>query len=167
MSSVEAARGAHRWLRAAAGTLLVSRRVPLFAHEVLGTERLRELARVLYHGDEDPSAVTRTEKPYTFGKSDGAYEVRLLLPFAAKGEIGLFKKNDELVIEVGTFRRHIGLPTSMAAMQPISRTATAIQRTRRARVADRHANTPATAAKKKPSMACWDFAEMSTIPAMR
>ena len=48
------------------------RRVPLFAHEVIGKERLEELARVLYHEGEDPAAVTRTEKPYTFGKTDGS-----------------------------------------------------------------------------------------------
>jgi arsenite/tail-anchored protein-transporting ATPase len=96
-----------------------TRRVPLFAHEVLGTQRLRELATVLYDKDEDPAAVTRTEKPYTFGKSDGFYEIRLLLPFAAKGEVGLFKKGDELVVEIGTLRRHIGLPRSMAGLQPV------------------------------------------------
>jgi len=92
-------------------------RVPLFAHEVLGKQRLQQLARVLYH-DQDPAAVTRTEKPYTFGKSDGAYEIRLILPFAAKGEVELFKKGDELVVEIGTLRRHIGLPRSMAALVP-------------------------------------------------
>ncbi len=95
------------------------RRVPLFAHEVLGKQRLQELAAVLYDKGEDPAAVTRTEKPYTFGKSDGFYEIRLLLPFAAKGEVGLFKKGDELVVEIGTLRRHIGLPRSMAALQPV------------------------------------------------
>jgi arsenite-transporting ATPase len=41
------------------------------------------------------------------------------MPFAEKAEIGLFKKQDELVVEVGTVRRHIGLPTSMAALQPV------------------------------------------------
>jgi arsenite-transporting ATPase len=40
------------------------------------------------------------------------------MPFTEKREIGLFKKNDELVVEVGTLRRHIGLPTTMAAMRP-------------------------------------------------
>jgi arsenite-transporting ATPase len=93
-------------------------RVPLFAHEVLGRRRLEDLARVLYAEKEDPSAVTRTEKPYTFGKQNGVYEVRILLPFATKGEIGLFKKGDELVVEIGTFRRHIGLPRSMTALLP-------------------------------------------------
>ena len=94
------------------------RRVPLFSHEVLGQQRLQEVARVLYAEGEDPSAVTRTEKPYTFEKRDGRYEVRLRLPFATRGEIGLFKKGDELVVEVGTLRRHIGLPRSMAGLMP-------------------------------------------------
>jgi arsenite-transporting ATPase len=94
------------------------KRVPLFAHEVLGKQRLEDLARILYPGDDDPSAVTRTERPYHFGKGNGVYEVRVQLPFATKGEIGLFKKGDELVVEVGTLRRHIGLPRSMAALQP-------------------------------------------------
>ncbi|HTM50093.1 MAG TPA: TRC40/GET3/ArsA family transport-energizing ATPase [Bryobacteraceae bacterium] len=94
------------------------KRVPLFTHEMLGRERLEELARALYQDKEDPAAVTRTEAPYTFEKIDGFYAVRLKLPFAAKGEIGLFKKGDELVVEIGTLRRHIGLPTSMASLSP-------------------------------------------------
>lgn len=94
------------------------KRVALFTHEVLGRERLEELAGVLYQEKEDPAAVVRTEAPFTFVKRDGHYEVRVQLPFAVKGEVGLFKKGDELVVEVGTLRRHIGLPTSMAALSP-------------------------------------------------
>lgn len=94
------------------------KRVPLFAREVLGRQRLEELGRVLYAGGEDPAAVTRTEKPYTFGKENGLYEVRVFLPFATNGEIELFKKADEIVVQIGTFRRHIGLPRSMASLSP-------------------------------------------------
>jgi arsenite-transporting ATPase len=94
------------------------KRVPLFTHEVLGRERLEELARALYAAREDPAAVVRTEAPYRFTKTDGHYEVRLSLPFAVKGEVSLFKKGDELVVEVGTLRRHIGLPTSMVGLSP-------------------------------------------------
>jgi arsenite-transporting ATPase len=94
------------------------KRVPLFTHEVLGAERLNELATALYGETEDPAAVTRTEAPYTFAKRNEHYEVRLMLPFAVKGEVGLFKKGDELVVQIGTLRRHIGLPTSMAALSP-------------------------------------------------
>ncbi|MGA2589354.1 MAG: TRC40/GET3/ArsA family transport-energizing ATPase [Bryobacteraceae bacterium] len=94
------------------------KRVPLFTHEVLGAERLNELSRALYAENEDPAAVTRTEAPYSFAKRDGHFEIQLQLPFAVKGDVGLFKKGDELVVQIGTLRRHIGLPTSMAALSP-------------------------------------------------
>ncbi|MEZ5402037.1 MAG: ArsA family ATPase [Bryobacteraceae bacterium] len=95
------------------------RRVPLFSQEVVGLERVRELARELYADGADPSAVTRTERPFEFVKKTDRYEVRLQTPFTGKGEVGLFKKGDELVVEVGTVRRHIGLPASMAPLEPV------------------------------------------------
>jgi arsenite-transporting ATPase len=94
------------------------KRIPQFQREVMGIERLEALAAQAYAPDENPAALLRTERAYSFHKEDGRYEVRLRLPFAAKGEVGLFKKGDELVVEVGTLRRHIGLPTSMAALSP-------------------------------------------------
>ena len=94
-------------------------RIPLFPREVLGIERLKAVADVLYQNGQDPAAVTRVNRPYTFEKSAaGEYSVRLELPFAVKGEVGLFKKGDELVVEIGTLRRHIGLPNTMAALVP-------------------------------------------------
>ena len=63
--------------------------------------------------------MTRTERPYSFVKRNGRYEVRLHAPFAEKGEVGLFKKGEELVIEVGTVRRHVGLPASMGGLSPV------------------------------------------------
>jgi arsenite-transporting ATPase len=94
------------------------KRVPLFTHEVLGADRLRDLSRALYSADEDPAAISRIEAPYSFVKRDEHYEIQLRLPFAVKGDVGLFKKGDELVVQIGTLRRHIGLPTSMAALSP-------------------------------------------------
>ena len=44
--------------------------------------------------------------------------MRMLLPFTTKGEVALFKKGDELVVEIGTLRRHIGLPRSMETLLP-------------------------------------------------
>jgi arsenite-transporting ATPase len=93
-------------------------KVPLFRNEVLGIERLGELAAVLYGNGSDPAAVTRTERPYSFVRTEGVYQVRVHMPFAQKGEIGLFKKDEDLIVEVGTLRRHIGLPTSMSGMAP-------------------------------------------------
>ena len=63
------------------------------------------------------------KSPILSGKRDGIYEIRVLLPFATKGEIGLFKKGDELVVEIGTLRRHIGLPRSMADADALARAA--------------------------------------------
>ncbi len=94
------------------------KRIPLFAEEVLGAKLLEELADRLYPAGEDPAALVRSERPYSFEKGADHYEVRLKLPFTEKGEVGLFKKNDELVVEIGSLRRHIGLPATMAALVP-------------------------------------------------
>jgi len=94
------------------------RRIPLFTHEVMGQDGLAELARHIYREGEDPAQVTRTEPPYSFHKENGGHEIRVNLPFAAKGDVGLYKKDDQLVIQIGTLRRHIGLPVSMAALTP-------------------------------------------------
>ena len=94
-------------------------RVPLFEHEVVGQERLADLARVLYQEpDIDPATRSRTEAPFRFEKNGKGYRIHLRLPFAVPGEVGVFKKGDDLVIEVGTLRRHVGLPTTMAALEP-------------------------------------------------
>jgi arsenite/tail-anchored protein-transporting ATPase len=94
------------------------RQVPLFSQEIFGYDRLKEFALSLYPEREDPSAAARTGAPYSFAKVGDHHEVRLEVPFTEKAEIGLFKKDDELVIEIGTIRRHVGLPTTMAALQP-------------------------------------------------
>jgi len=94
------------------------RRIPLFSHEVVGAGRLDTLAEALYSGDPDPAAVTRLTAPYEFRKVNSHYEVILHLPFVAKGDVKLFKKGDELVVEIGTLRRHVGLPTSMINLSP-------------------------------------------------
>ncbi len=98
------------------------RQVPMFAQEVVGLERLDRLADLLHELDPNPVAVTRTERPYSFDRRNGVHQVRVAMPFADKGEVGLFKKGDELVVEVGVFRRHIGLPTTLAALVPLRAT---------------------------------------------
>lgn len=94
------------------------RTVPLFDQEVVGYSRLLSMARRLYREGEDPSLITRENPPFSFVRSDDHYEVRVSMPFAVKGEVAVFKKHDELVVEVGTIRRHIGLPTTMTGMTP-------------------------------------------------
>ena len=92
------------------------KRVPLFAHEVLGKQRLEELARRAVSWRRRSIGRDANREALHFRKENGVYEIRVLLPFATKGEVGLFKKGDELVVEIGTLRRHIGLPRSMATL---------------------------------------------------
>jgi arsenite-transporting ATPase len=99
-----------------------TKRVPLFAEEVLGYRRLQFMAQQLYSANEDPATVTRDTPPHSFVREGDHYEVRISMPFAVKGEVSLFKKNDELVVEVGTIRRHIGLPTTMTNLMPVKAT---------------------------------------------
>jgi arsenite-transporting ATPase len=94
------------------------RQIPMFRNEVVGYDRLREMAQALYGSGDDPAASTRSAPPYTFAREGDHYEVRLELPFAEKAEVGLFKKDDDLVVEIGTVRRHIGLPTTMSNLTP-------------------------------------------------
>jgi len=90
-----------------------------FRDEVLGRARLEQLAHVPLRprrgpggGDADPAAlhVREARRRRLRGARDPA--------FADKHDVGLFKKGEELIVEVGTLRRHIGLPTSMASLTP-------------------------------------------------
>lgn len=94
------------------------RQVPMFREEVVGLEALERLADVLDTLDPDPTRVTQETSPYAFARAGGVYQVRVSLPFATRQEVRLFKKGDELVIEVGVIRRHVGLPQSIAGLHP-------------------------------------------------
>jgi arsenite/tail-anchored protein-transporting ATPase len=94
-------------------------RIPLFQDEVLGVERLKRLGHVLY-GSRDPSRCFYSEAPYRFRKVDGQYHLHLRLPFVTSEQVDLYKKLDEMVIRVGGYKRHIGLPQRVARCEPIS-----------------------------------------------
>jgi arsenite-transporting ATPase len=93
-------------------------RLPLFDDEVLGIERLRRLGTELY-GSRDPSKIYFQQAPYRFRKADGNYHLHLRLPFVSSNDIHLFKKGDELIIRLGTLKRHVALPPRMARCEPL------------------------------------------------
>src|SRR5579863_1041420 len=94
-------------------------RLPLFQDEVLGAERLRKLAKELF-GNRDPAACFFHEAPYRFRKVGADYHLHLRLPFVAGKDVNLHKKLDELVIRVGSVKRHVSLPPRMARLEPVS-----------------------------------------------
>jgi arsenite-transporting ATPase len=93
--------------------------VDLFGAEIVGYASLRELARRLY-GPRDPLARFVAEVPYRFDKQDGRYGLRLKLPFVVREAIDLSKIGDELILRIGSYKRHILLPKQVAARPTVS-----------------------------------------------
>jgi arsenite-transporting ATPase len=85
------------------------RTVPFFDREVIGEERLDELAKALF-GEVDPTAFFYRGRPYTVRREDGTFVVALELPFTSKEKVALSRNADELVVQVGTWRRTLVLP---------------------------------------------------------
>jgi arsenite-transporting ATPase len=93
------------------------RHVPYYAEEVVGLEKLRAMGLDVY-GDSDPTAIVYKESPMELTKlPDGTYRVKLKLPFADVSQLDLFQNGDELVIQIGDFRRIMTLPTSLAGQE--------------------------------------------------
>jgi arsenite-transporting ATPase len=91
--------------------------VPYYAEEVVGLEKLRAMGLDIY-GDSDPTAVLYEEAPMDLAKlDDGSYRVKIKLPFADVNQLDLFQNGDELVIQIGDFRRIMTLPVSLAGQE--------------------------------------------------
>jgi arsenite-transporting ATPase len=88
--------------------------VRLFQNEVLGFRSLQELAEQIYPG-QNPLARFFEGAPYQIRKSNGDYRLTLQLPFILKGDLQLNRVSDELIIQVGNYKRHLLLPRPVAA----------------------------------------------------
>ncbi|HEX7225405.1 MAG TPA: TRC40/GET3/ArsA family transport-energizing ATPase [Candidatus Limnocylindria bacterium] len=85
------------------------RKAPFFDREMVGIERLRELAATLY-GETDPTDFFYRGRPYSVVRDGDGYLVSVDLPFTDKERISLSRHGDELVIDLGTWRRTLVLP---------------------------------------------------------
>jgi arsenite-transporting ATPase len=90
---------------------------PLFQDEIVGLERLREMAGVIY-GDDDPSRVYWRGHGQRVERANGGYLLRLPLPFTEKRDVELTKLGDELLVLVGQHRRKIILPRILVGLEP-------------------------------------------------
>jgi arsenite-transporting ATPase len=94
-------------------------KLPLFDSEILGVRELDRVAKALY-GSRDPVGVHYHEAPYKFAKVNGTYQVRLKLPFADCEDVDLYQRFDELIVRVGSYKRHVALPQRLANRAPSS-----------------------------------------------
>ena len=85
------------------------RRSKLFDREIVGLDRLGELAAALF-GDEDPAQVYYHSVPQRLRKVNGRYELQLQLPFVSKDEVDVIHSEGELFVTVGAYKREISLP---------------------------------------------------------
>jgi arsenite-transporting ATPase len=85
------------------------KQAPMFDREMVGVPLLRELGKSLY-GDEDPTQFFYRGRPYSVSRDNGAFLVSVDLPFTDKTQINLSRHADELVIDLGTWRRTLVLP---------------------------------------------------------
>jgi len=91
--------------------------VPYYPEEVVGLDKLSTMGQDIY-GDENPVDVRYDQSPLEIAKhGQGAYSVRIKLPFADVEQLDLFQNGDEMVIQIGDFRRIMTLPTSLAGLE--------------------------------------------------
>ena len=88
----------------------------LFDREMFGLEALEALSDDVF-GETDPLPVLFSGAAHDVVKSDGGYEVVFNLPLAEKKEVDLSKRGAELFVRVGSYRRNILLPDSLARLQ--------------------------------------------------
>ena len=85
------------------------RTVPYFEREMVGLERLRLLGAALFE-DTDPAEFLYRGRPYRVERGEEGYRLIVELPFTSREEVSLSRKADELVLQVGAWRRNIVLP---------------------------------------------------------
>ena len=92
--------------------------VPYHSREVIGVSALAALAREVW-GDEDPTKVFFTGTVQELTKQGDGYVLRLPLPHVELGKVVMTKKGDQLIVEIGNFKRDIALPTVLASQEAV------------------------------------------------
>ncbi len=87
-------------------------RVPLLETEVVGLPMLARMAEAAFAGTE-PEAVLYTGRAETIRKEPTGYVLDLAVGFAARDDINLTQRGDELTVQVGAYRRKVILPRAL------------------------------------------------------
>jgi arsenite-transporting ATPase len=88
----------------------------LFDREMVGLEQLEKLGRDVF-GRKNPTAVLTKRRPIVLGQEDGQRFIRIFLPHCDPKELDMWIKGEELVIQAGSFKRHILLPRAYAGRE--------------------------------------------------
>ena len=88
---------------------------PLMEGEVVGLDSLATLGERIFDS-EDPSAVFYHELTQEIGRHDGRHVLTLKLPFTSKESLSVMENRDEMVVQVGHYRRNIILPRALSGL---------------------------------------------------
>jgi arsenite-transporting ATPase len=92
-------------------------KVPVLSDQVVGIKELAKLSREVY-GGVDAEQILYADTPYTFRKVKEDYFLDIKIPFLSRKEVELNKRDEELIIRIGGFKRHVLLPRNIAAREP-------------------------------------------------
>ncbi len=86
---------------------------PYYSQEILGIEKLGQLAETIF-GDQDPTHIFYRGPIQEVTRQGNTYILRLPLPHVEMNKVLMTKRGDEMIIEIGNFKRDITLPSVLA-----------------------------------------------------
>ena len=86
---------------------------PYYSHDILGIRLLEELAQAVF-GNLDPTQVFHRGPIQEVVHQGDTYILRLPLPHVEMDKVLMTKKGDEMIVEIGNFKRDITLPAVLA-----------------------------------------------------
>jgi arsenite-transporting ATPase len=92
--------------------------VPYHSREIIGVQALADLAQEIW-GAEDPTRVYFRGAVQELAKQGNGYVLRLPLPHVELGKVVMTKKGDQLIVEVGNFKRDISLPAVLTTQEAV------------------------------------------------
>lgn len=92
--------------------------VPYYPHEIIGLTRLSELGQAIF-GTQDPTQIFHRGPVQELKRAGNEYILRLPLPHVEMNKVQMTKKGDEMIIEIGNFKRDITLPAVLANQEAI------------------------------------------------
>jgi arsenite/tail-anchored protein-transporting ATPase len=86
---------------------------PYYSREIIGITQLGELGQTIF-GNTDPTQVFYRGPIQEVTRQGDTYVLRLPLPHVEMDKVLMTKKGDEMIIEIGNFKRDITLPAVLA-----------------------------------------------------
>ncbi len=86
---------------------------PYYSREILGIEQLGKLGDIIF-GAQDPTQVFYKGQIQEIIHIGNTYILRLPLPHVEMDKVLMTKKGDEMIVEIGNFKRDITLPAILA-----------------------------------------------------